>query len=85
MDKRTRMAARKALEAAVGREVTFGYLAFMQGPEARRARAKRLESRLWQERGQPDLSKGQGDKVPKLKTAHGKAKTSVTYRHVMCA
>lgn len=85
MDKRTRIAARMALEAAERREATFGTLAFIKGPEARQARSKRLESRLWQDRGQPNMDKGQGDKLPTHLTARGKAKTSVTYRTVMTA
>lgn len=42
-------------------------LAFIRTPEARKARAAKLESRLWQNREQPDMSKGNGARY----AAHG--------------
>lgn len=54
------------------REAKIQELAKARTPEARLERAKMLESRLWQDRQQPNLSKGQGDKLPKTFTARGK-------------
>ena len=74
-----------AVAKATKRETKIQLLGNTRTPEARLERMQMWENRNWLDRQQHDVSKGQGDKLPKTVTAHGKGKCGFTFHDYMVA